>query len=660
MRSSLSSFLSVHRPHLPSLLLVIGLLLSMQSALGLAQDGSTPTPEQIDEVLVTANHVPTKAQRSGASVSTINVEDFAEQVNFDLANVLRQLPSMSVNRAGPLGALTQIRIRGAEANHTLVMIDGVEVNDIGNGSEFNFAHLASTEFARVEVLRGPQSARFGADAIGGVVSIFTADPQELGWSGLLGAELGEHHTRSSRLRTSYVANGDEFSGFADLSLSRMLTDGTSASPTGSERDGFTSDEARLKSAISWGDNSELRLVLSRSDISADGDKQDFDFPATATQGLVIDANELNESQQSYGQLRLSTVTGAWHHEASASRVRNASDYYVENLLTSGLRGRRTLFDVSTRRDLDVGASSHSIQLAWQQESRRFRNVCPSIESANYSDTDRQRATIAEYVFDVEKASVAVSRRWENNQRFADAATWRITANRELTSGVQAHASWAEGTANPTFFELTGFIPNSFTGNPDLQPESSNGWDIGMRLLRANAIALDVTYFDAKLKNEIITFFDSATFTSSPVNEIGKSRRSGWELSFDVSPFEDWQIQGHFTWLDSEDPNGQTEVRRPRRSGALTLQHSFANSKGKLSILVNHNGSMFDSEFINATPETRVKLDSFTTLGMAASYRWRPNWTISLRGDNLLQSDYQEVFGFASPGSSLHLSTALRL
>ena len=143
---------------------------------------------EIEEVLVTASHQPQTLNQIGSAISRIEANELANQTSTYVADLLRNAAGVSVNQSGPLGSLTQVRIRGAEANHTLVMIDGVRVNDISLGSEFNFANLTNADISHVEVLRGPQSARYGSDAIGGVIGIFTRQRESAGWHG--GAHFG--------------------------------------------------------------------------------------------------------------------------------------------------------------------------------------------------------------------------------------------------------------------------------------------------------------------------------------------------------------------------------------------------------------------------------------------------------------------------------------
>ncbi len=638
-------------------------LVAFTSFGALANEGSVASNSsdtKIEEVLVLANHLPSNASNVGSSVSSINTDDFARQANFDVSQLLRTIPNMSVNRTGPLGALTQVRIRGAEANHTLVLIDGIEVNDVGNGSEFNFAHLAGADISRIEVLRGPQSARFGADTIGGVIGIFTNQAAKPGVKTHVNLESGSFKTRyGSAGITASQPHGDNL-WTGQLNVSRMISDGYSASQLGNEKDGFEDSSARGSLSYRWGDSSLVRLTLSQTEIDAEGDEQDFDFPSTATQGLLIDADQNNASKQQFANILLQSEYFGWQQQLSISENKNRSRFYDTGTLISGLDGERSKVDLQNSKLIQVGDLTHSLLVGLQYEGREFENIYPTIGGANYEAKDRQRGLVGEYVMQTPSRSIALSVRNDNNQRFDNATTTRVTLSQNLPQNLRLHSSWGQGIANPTFFELFGFTPNSFTGNPNLQPEESTSWDLGLSgSLLNEQIGFDLTYFSADLTNEIETVFDMTTFTSSPANQTGNSQRHGWEMSMDAAISEQLSLAAHWNFLHSRDPDARVEVRRPEKSGSVSLHYATTNDLGRVSLQVLHNGKNQDSEFIFSTAQDRVTLASYTLVNLTASYDLKPNVTVYLRGENLLDDDYQEVFGYQAPGIGVYAGLKAR-
>ena len=621
---------------------------------------SSATMEVIEEVLVLANHLPSNVKTVGSSVSAINVGDFARQANFDVSQLLRTIPNMSVNRAGPLGALTQVRIRGAEANHTLVLIDGVEVNDVGNGSEFNFAHLAGADISRIEVLRGPQSARFGADTIGGVIGIFTNQAKEPGVKTHVSLESGSFQTHYGSAGVSVAQSQGENLWAGQLNVSRIISDGYSASALGNEKDGFEDSSVRGSLSYQWGDASLFKVTLNQSEIDAQGDEQDFDFPSTATQGLVIDADQNNASKQRFANILLQTEYFGWQQQLSISENSNRSRFFDTGTLISGLNGERTKVDLQNSKIVQAGDLTHSWLIGVQHEGREFENIYPTIGGANYAAKDRQLGLVGEYVLQTPNRSVALSVRNDNNQRFDNATTVRVTLSQNLPQNLRLHSSWGQGIANPTFFELFGFTPNSFTGNPNLQPEESTSWDFGLSgSLLDDQISFDLTYFSADLTDEIETVFDMTTFTSSPVNQTGSSQRHGWEMSLDTAIGEQLSLSAHWNFLHSREPDARVEVRRPEKSGSISLHYASSNDLSRVSLQVLHNGKNQDSEFIFSTAEDRVTLSSYTLVNLTASYQLKPNVTLYLRGENLLDDDYQQVFGYRAPGVGVYAGLKAR-
>ena len=642
---------------------LLSTLLATQS-FGALADAENEVPSsndaKIEEVLVLANHLPTDANNIGSSISSIDTNDFARQANFDVSQLLRTVPNMSVNRAGPLGALTQVRIRGAEANHTLVLIDGIEVNDVGNGSEFNFAHLAGADISRIEVLRGPQSARFGADTIGGVIGIFTNQAAEPGVKTHVNLESGSFKTHYGSAGVSVAQPHGKNLWTGQLNVSRMISDGYSASPLGNENDGFEDSSARGSVGYQWGDTSLVKVTLSQTEIDAQGDEQDFDFPSTATQGLVIDADQNNASKQRFANFLLKTEYFGWQQQLSISETKNRSRFFDTGTLVSGLNGERSKVDLQTSKLVEVGDLTHSLLIGAQYEGRKFENIYPSITGANYAAKDRQQSFIGEYVLQTASRSIALSVRADDNQRFDNATTARVTFSQNLPQNLRLHSSWGQGIANPTFFELFGFTPNSFTGNPNLQPEESTSWDLGLTgSLLSGRVGFDLTYFSADLTNEIETVFDMTTFTSSPANQTGNSQRHGWEMSMDAAINEQLSVTAHWNFLHSRDPDARVEVRRPEKSGSVSLHYASTNDQGRVSLQVLHNGKNQDSEFIFSTTQDRVTLASYTLVNLTASYDLKPNVTLYLRGENLLDDDYQEVFGYQAPGVGVYAGLKAR-
>ncbi|HCY04946.1 MAG TPA: hypothetical protein DHU16_05790 [Gammaproteobacteria bacterium] len=613
---------------------------------------------EIEEVLVTASHQPQTLNQIGSAISRIEANELANQTSTNVADLLRNAAGVSVNQSGPLGALTQVRIRGSEANHTLVMIDGVRVNDISLGSEFNFANLTNADISHVEVLRGPQSARYGSDAIGGVIGIFTRQQESTGWNGGANLGAGQFNTQDLGARMGFRSNDPQRNWHAHLSIGQLTTDGIDASPIGVELDGFNTTQVSAQARINLTQDASMKMVLRQVNTESEGDKQDFDFPTTATQGLIVDADERVDGRQQHLHISLDHKIGHWAHHAALTQSQNSTDYLVNGTAASGLRGERLLLDLQTARRINSGRAERSINMGIQSEQRDFENIYAGLSAANYTADDSQNSLFAEYLVDYARTSLALSLRRDWNQRFANATTARGSVSHVLLSSAASqsrlHLSFGQGITNPSFFELFGFIPSTFIGNPDLKPEQSTSYDFGWSQSGESELAgsqtqwdFDLTYFSADLQNEITTVYD-ANFMSQPINLETDSDRSGIEVSGNLVIGTTWQLAIAYTRLTAEE-NGVEEVRRPKHSGQVRLSRDFADSKGRASIQFLHNGRRTDNEFIYATEATRANLQPYTLTNIGISYDLRPNLTLTGRVDNLTDTEYQQVFGYNSPG-----------
>ena len=631
---------------------------------------ATPSAKAaIEEVLVTASHQPQTLNQIGSSISRIEANELADQTSTYVADLLRNAAGVSVNQSGPLGALTQVRMRGAEANHTLVMIDGVRVNDISLGSEFNFANLTNADISHVEVLRGPQSARYGSDAIGGVIGIFTRQQESAGWHGGAHFGAGQFNTQDLGARIGFRSNDPKRNWHVHLNVGQLSTDGIDASPIGAELDGFNTTQVSAQASINLTPDASMKMVLRQVNTESEGDKQDFDFPTTETQGLIVDADERVDGQQQHLHISYDHKTGHWAHHAALTQSQNSTDYLVDGTATSGLRGERLLLDLQTTRRIDSGKAGRSFNMGLQSEQRDFENIYAGFSAANYTADDSQNSLFAEYLVDYARTSLALSLRRDWNQRFANATTARGSVSHVLLHSAASQSrlrlSFGQGITNPGFFELFGFIPSTFIGNPELKPEQSTSYDLGWSQSWESEFAgsaaqwdFDFTYFSADLQNEITTVYD-ANFMSQPINLETDSDRSGIEVAGNLVIGATWQLAIAYTRLTAEE-NRVEEVRRPKHSGQVRLSRDFADSKGRASIQFLHNGRRTDNEFIYATPATRVNLQPYTLTNIGISYDLRPDLTLTGRVDNLTDTKYQQVFGYNSPGRYVSFGAKLNL
>lgn len=598
-----------------------------------------------DVVVVVGSLSPRPIGEIGSAVSVIDADTLGDEQIVLVSDALRDVPGLAVSRSGPVGALTQVRIRGAEANQTLVFIDGVEANDPVSG-EFNFASLLAGNVASVQVVRGPQSALYGSEAIGGVLAVETIDPRD-GFDGALTVEGGSFGTR--RGFAAAAVGGDR--GGVRAAFQTYHTDGISASPTGQEEDGFNVLAGTLKGQWRPTGDSRVEAVIRAVDSRADADAQEFAF------GTVTDAAERSEDM--FLTAKIDGESAFWDGRATlggfVAYTESDSTTRVAAFGQSGTRGERVEGGVRASVRYDTGDLGHTVTLAAEHERFDFEGDLNSAE-------DDQTSVILEYGLSyAERVFLSGAVRHDRNDTFDDATTARFAGSYLVTAtDTRLHGSWGQGITDPTFFERFGFDPGSFTGNPDLRPEESTGWDIGMEQRFADGRgALDVTYFKTTLTDEISTSFAfdavSGTFLSTPVNQDGESRRKGLEASARLEGPHGLRFAGSYTYLDATDADGLVEVRRPRHQASAGVTWQGAGGRTLLHLGADYNGEMEDLFFGFSDPGfTRTRpLDAFTLVRVAGSYAVSDTVEIFARGENILDETYQEVLGFAAPGAAVY-------
>jgi vitamin B12 transporter len=609
---------------------------------------------ELETLIVTASRVPTPRALVGSSVSVIERATLDVQQQRFVADALRDVPGVAVSRAGGLGGVAQVRMRGAEGNHTLVLIDGIEANNPIAGSEFDFANLRVADIERIEILRGPQSALYGSDAVGGVINVITRRP-DTGLDAQLRAEGGSLGSRE--LGVSIGGGGERLSGAAALSSFR--TDGENASRFGSEIDGFENDDLSVKGEAILTEAMRVNALVRRIESRQEFDTQDFAFPATATQGLLVDDDTVGDMTQTFGRIELNRRAPRVAHRLGVSSTRTGYDVFDDLRLASQNSGERLKLDYQA--NIALGESSaQDLTIAFERELLEYENRgADRFSPENQTQTDEQTSIVAEYRKDWSAASLSASARLDSNELFQDASTYRLTGSLTIGNGRRLHTSLGTGVANPGFFELFGFFPGSFVGNPDLRPERSTSFDVGLEQ-RFAAVTVDLTYFRADLSDEIETVFDASTLLSTVINLEGESSRRGYELSVVAEPAERWQLRGAYTYTDAEQPDGRHELRRPRHIASLDTTVVMAGGRARVHGGIDYSGAQHDAEFIFATPEDRVRLSGFMLMRIGADYAFSERLRLYGRIENALDEQYEELFSYRGRGRTALLGFEARL
>ena len=601
-----------------------------------------------DPIIVTAARLPVAAGEAPTSTSLFDARALDALALPAAADVLRLSPGLSVATTGPRGTQTQVRIRGAEASHTLVYLDGIRFNDPAAGNEARFELLTTDSLSRLEIVRGPQSALWGSEALGGVVAAATADP--IAGRGVEG--LAEYGSLDSARLYGRAAFGSEAVGVA-ASAGWQRSDGVDSFGRSGERDGFDNRTASLR--IEARPSPAVRIGAVGHYIAADSDYDGTD-PFTF---LRADTLDRTESRLAAGRLWLSGDWGDWAVRADASYLDSVNRNYLLDTLLNRTQGDRLTLGAQVSRRL----GGHQLIAAVEHSREAFSARDTGFGGATNQDRSRDlTAFIGEWRAEWSEAIVTdLAIRHDDFSAFADETTFRASMLVRPGGGFALHAAYGEGIAQPTFFDLFGFFPGSFVGNPNLAPETSRGWEAGLRW-SDERWSLSATGFSHRLRNEIVDVFDPATFFSSTRNADGRSRRDGIELEATYRHANWLNLSANYTWLDADQQTVAgavlvREVRRPRHSANLTGFGSAGRFEWSATLASVGRRQAMDFDLF---PAATVTLDDYVLASARIAYRVLPNLELFARVENGLAADYQDVVGYNTPGRTVYAGLRVAL
>ena len=610
---------------------------------------------EIQEVLVSASLIPIAASRSANAITVIDSEQLKLRAALSVSDLLRDVPGLAVSRSGVQGSQTQIRARGSEANHLLVLIDGVEANDPSQSDELNWGTLAADDIERIEVIRGAQSSMRGSDAMAGVVNIVTRGAEQP-FSAKFYTEAGSFSTQRNGF--SVGATQDDFT--LRLSVSDIQTDGDNISRTGDEKDGYENTSVNLKAGFAASESLTLSLSARQSDGMNEFDSdEDFD-------GFVEDQDRVSEFRNSTVglQANYASVDGRWQHKLLVAQSKHDNEAFADGVKGNETASTKDQYQYIGSMFWNDGAQRVSVLAEREEEDYRQRGPLSWGLDPN-QDRERDTDSVAiEYRSDVsDNLSLALSSRYDDNSEFDSANTYRVEAVYQLNDSARLRGAYGTAVKNPTFSERFGFYTN-FIGNPNLEPEESTSWELGIDQQIGNW-NLSATLFDSELENEIDGFvFDAVNIGYTAANKEGRSQRQGAELTAAISIDDSLSINAAYTYTDSVESDGtggyRDEVRRARHTGSLNLSWQALDNL-HINTNAQYNGSQLDQFFPPwPAPSEMVTLSDYTLLNINANYSASDRLDIYLRLDNLLDKDYEEVFGYQTLGFGASLGLRLDL
>lgn len=603
-----------------------------------SQDSSS----EIEEILVSAALIPIVASRSANAITVIDSEQIKLRAAQSVSDLLRDVPGLAVSSYGALGSLTSIRARGSESNHLVVLIDGVEVNDPSQSDMLNWGTLSAADIERIEIIRGPQSSIRGSDAVAGVVNIITSEANQA-LSADVFTEYGSRATSKNGFSLGHKSG--KFS--VRFGASHLETDGINIQPsTGDDIDGYQNTGINLKAGYQYSDQLNLSLTSRKTN-----GMNEFDgFPEVQSSDFSRFHNKFTADYNS--------ADGLWSHAVSLAD----SDFENDNFKQEN---SQTLANGSTSSNKQnyqyIGsrfwqAKDQRLSLALEREKEEYqqRGGWAFGADADKLVSRKTESVAVEYRFDpIESVTLAASARKDDNDFFGKSNTQRLEVVFQQSDTLRLRGAWGTAVKNPTFTELYG-IYSGFQSNPNLKPEESESWELGLdTTLSDERIQLGATYFNAQLKDEIGSSCD-ANWTCTPINIEGISDRQGVELSSSFAVSDSLQVNAAYTYTDSEDPAGVEEQLRAKHIGSINVAWQV-KSDTKLNINVQHNGSQTDYGFPNP-----VMLDAYTLVNLNANYSASDKMDVYLSLNNLFDEDYQQVNGYETLGFGANIGLRYKL
>jgi vitamin B12 transporter len=627
-------------------------ILVASSTTTLAQTAASP------DIVVTATRTPQPIQRAGSAITVITAEEIAKTSARSVDDLFRQVPGVTLTQAGGPGQIQTVRIRGGDVRHTLVLIDGVRVNDPSTtGREFDFATLVLADIERIEVLRGPQSALYGSDAMGGVVNIITKRGRGAP-KATLAVEAGSYNTKEVRGGVSGSNDRVDYSfGFSGLDTSGFSAFGyrilrfRHLGPF--ERDGAERLGATGRVGVKLTDDVRLEFGGGSSFNWAEYDAAFLPFPDTPS---VADQRLHN----GYGRLIADTFGGTLRNTVTAFANRTDRRFRDVTLGTFG-GTRRTEFigdrvGAEYQGDLSLGSFGlFTFGAKGEQEQadsveQRFAPVLTPRRRTIAAEQTTQSAFALHQFTLGERLHLSLGGRIDDVIDVDRFATWRATAAYEIReTDTKLRASAGTGAKAPSLFQL--FSP-SF-GTPALESEHSFGVDAGIdQNMFDGRMKLSGTVFYNRYKDLIDFNFNAAEcqpgqFFGCYFN-VARARTRGVEVSNEVVLVPDYaRLRLTYTWLDAIDESTNLKLgRRPEHEGRVGL---ILTPLPRLSVepRVVFVGARWNF------PNEIGELPSYARLDMYADYKVNDTFTLFARAENLTDKRYEEVLNYGTAGRSFY-------
>lgn len=606
---------------------------------------------RLSDVVISATKTNNSTLELANSISIIDSAEISNRNTSTIYDLLKTEYGLSFTSQGGPGTLSNIYLRGGSPSYTLVLIDGVEMNLTSDpNGVYDFSALYTDNIERVEILRGPQSILYGSNAMGGVINLITKKSNA---STLLSlsADGGSYNT----FRTNAGLNGMFNNFIYAFSLGRIKSDGFSAANEkygNTEKDGFSN--YNLLTSISYRFSDNLFTIINFRYLKSDAD---YDQSGIYGDDPTYKFNQEEFSLRSETDIKL--FENLWHQKIGVSFIRNIRKYKFDETAnnpfssTSLYDGRKLKADWQNNFNLTkINLLSFGIDFEIEEAVSEYNSysmfgdfisLFPKSDSKTLGIYLQDQIKIGNEFF----ASAGV--RLDNHDKFGSSFTYRAApAYIFWQTGTKVKATIGSGFKTPSLF----YLYDPAFGNPELNPEKSFGWDAGIeQFFWTEGISLGATYFQNYYKD--LFGFDNNFKTIN----INKAETKGVEVYFTFKPVSELDAKLNYTYTDARDKNeslsvtGNKLIRRPEHKIGGYIGYNFSN-KTNANIELIYIGKRDDLDF-STFPSTRIQLEPYVLINIATSYRLYDFLKLNFRAENLLNADYEEVFGYGTAGISFY-------
>jgi len=579
--------------------------------------------DNVETIVVTGTRIPTNISESLSAVTVLQRADIERYQESDLFGLMSRVPSISFVRNGGRGSSTSMSLRGNQSDHSMFLIDGVRIGSATTGG----AALASLNMAtveRIEIIRGPKSNLYGADAIGGVVNMITRTTSEPSVFNIQ-TSFGSNDTTETTAVAGLKGNRYRFTATVNALDTDGIDNTESTAGVHGDNDAHRKNSLALNYQYQLADNALWKLVYNQNETESEYDNNcsvgswpnsssvDCNIFSTGQVDSLFTAIELEVSEQWHTSLQLGrtndeALEGA--DNVDLSTTNNGGEFNTQKTEATWVNN---LF-LSEDNTLTLGVDYLRDEVSGSTE---------------YDEISRDnKAVFAQYQVQLDAVDTNFGLRNDDNEQFGSFTTASFLAGVDLSENLRLMGSFSEGFKAPTFNDL--YFPNF--GTPTFEPEQSENYEIGLNASLGNTY-LTVAIFNNQLENLIQ--YNSATFQTDQTAEV---EISGFEFSADTE-VAGWALSLAGSVIDPENKgNGKVLRRRAEQSMSFDADYGFDNLT--VGFTVRSESHRFDDA------ANTVKLGGYTTSAIRASYRINDEWAVKAKIDNLTDKEYVTASSFS--------------